>query len=118
MKLATVYYRGRDLVATEIAPGELVAIASLPGRQPGARVDMLDIIAGGEPLKEALRTSLDKIRGDQSVARIPAAEVRWYPPVRNPSKICAVAMNNSSSNERKIRAPDHPACFLKPASCL
>ena len=24
MKLATVYYRGRDLVAMEIAPGELV----------------------------------------------------------------------------------------------
>ena len=118
MKLATVYYRGRDLVATEIAPGELVAIASLPGRQPGAPIDMLDIIGGGEPLKEALRTSLEKIRGDASVARIPAAEVRWYPPVRRPGKICAVAMNNSSSNERKISAPDHPAFFLKPASCL
>jgi 2-keto-4-pentenoate hydratase/2-oxohepta-3-ene-1,7-dioic acid hydratase in catechol pathway len=79
---------------------------------------MLDIIGGGEPLKQALLASLDKIRADQSVARIPAAEVRWYPPVRRPSKICAVAMNNSSSNERKISAPDHPAFFLKPASCL
>ena len=27
-------------------------------------------------------------------------------------------MNNSASNERKISAPDHPAFFLKPASCL
>ena len=44
--------------------------------------------------------------------------MRWYPPVRRPGKICAVAMNNSSSNERKISAPDHPAFFLKPASCL
>jgi 2-keto-4-pentenoate hydratase/2-oxohepta-3-ene-1,7-dioic acid hydratase in catechol pathway len=42
----------------------------------------------------------------------------WHPPVRRPGKICAVAMNNSSSNERKISAPDHPAFFLKPASCL
>jgi 2-keto-4-pentenoate hydratase/2-oxohepta-3-ene-1,7-dioic acid hydratase in catechol pathway len=42
----------------------------------------------------------------------------WYPPVRTPGKICAVAMNNSASNARKISAPDHPAFFLKPASCL
>jgi 2-keto-4-pentenoate hydratase/2-oxohepta-3-ene-1,7-dioic acid hydratase in catechol pathway len=116
MRLASVFYRGRDLVATEIAPGELVGIASLPGRQPAA--DMLDVIRGGERLKEALVASLDKIRNDDAVARIPAAEVRWYPPVRHPGKICAVAMNNSSSNERKISAPDHPAFFLKPASCL
>jgi 2-keto-4-pentenoate hydratase/2-oxohepta-3-ene-1,7-dioic acid hydratase in catechol pathway len=27
-------------------------------------------------------------------------------------------MNNSASNERKISAPEHPAFFLKPASCL
>jgi 2-keto-4-pentenoate hydratase/2-oxohepta-3-ene-1,7-dioic acid hydratase in catechol pathway len=79
---------------------------------------MLDIIRGGGPLQQALLASLDKIRSDTSVARISAAEVRWYPPVRRPGKICAVAMNNSSSNERKISAPDHPAFFLKPASCL
>jgi 2,4-diketo-3-deoxy-L-fuconate hydrolase len=120
MKLASIHYRGRDLVATELAPGELVAIASLPGRKapPNAPVDMLEIILGGDALKQALAASLEKIRNDESVARIPAAEVRWYPPVRRPSKICAVAMNNSASNERKISAPDHPAFFLKPATCL
>ena len=116
MKLASVFYRGRDLVVTEIEPGQLVGIASLPGRQ--SAVDMQDVIRGGEPLKQAIIASLEKIRSDESVARIPAAEVRWYPPVRNPGKICAVAMNNSASNERKISAPDHPAFFLKPASCL
>jgi 2-keto-4-pentenoate hydratase/2-oxohepta-3-ene-1,7-dioic acid hydratase in catechol pathway len=118
MKLASIHYRGRDLVATELAPGELVGIASLPGRQSGSSVDMLDIIRGGEPLKQTLLASLDKIGSDATVARMPAADVRWYPPVRRPGKICAVAMNNSSSNERKISAPDHPAFFLKPASCL
>jgi 2,4-diketo-3-deoxy-L-fuconate hydrolase len=120
MKLASIHYRGRDLVATEVAPGELVALASWPGRKapPNTPVDMLEIVLGGDALKQALATSLEKIRNDQTVARIPAAEVRWYPPVRRPSKICAVAMNNSSSNERKISAPDHPAFFLKPATCL
>jgi 2,4-didehydro-3-deoxy-L-rhamnonate hydrolase len=118
MKLASIHYRGRDLVVTELAAGELAAIASLPGRKSAQPVDMIDIIRGGEPLKQALLESLDKIRGDESVARIPAADVRWHPPVPRPGKICAVAMNNSSSNERKISAPDHPAFFLKPASCL
>jgi 2,4-diketo-3-deoxy-L-fuconate hydrolase len=120
MKLANIFYRGRNMIATELAPGELVGIASLPGRPaaPNATVEMLDVIRGGEPLRQALVASLDKIRSDDAVARIPLADVRWYPPVRNPGKICAVAMNNSSSNERKISAPDHPAFFLKPASCL
>ena len=79
---------------------------------------MLDVIRGGEPLRQHLVESLEKIRTDEAVARIPASEVAWYPPVRRPGKICAVAMNNSASNERKISAPEHPAFFLKPASCL
>jgi 2,4-diketo-3-deoxy-L-fuconate hydrolase len=118
MKLASIHYRGRDLVVMELAPGELVDIASMAGREPEAPLDMQDVIRGGEPLKRTLRASLDRIDSDESVARIRAADVRWYPPVRRPGKICAVAMNNSSSNERTIRAPNHPAFFLKPASCL
>ncbi len=119
MKLASIRFRGRDMVAAEIAPGELVGIASLPGRPtPPAGVDMLDVIGGGEPLRQAIAASLDAIRGNDDVARIPAAEVTWHPPVRRPGKICAVAMNNSASNERKVSAPDHPAFFLKPPSCL
>jgi len=117
MKLASIHYRGRDLVVAEL-DGQLVGIAQLPGRQPGPPVNMLDIIQRGEPLRQSLQASLEKIRGDESVARIPPADVRWYPPVRRPSKICAVAMNNSASNDRKISAPDHPAFFLKPATCL
>jgi 2-keto-4-pentenoate hydratase/2-oxohepta-3-ene-1,7-dioic acid hydratase in catechol pathway len=120
MKFATVFYRGRNLVVTELGPGELVGIASLPTQpgQPGVPADMFDIIRGGEPLRQVLIAELEKIRGNDSVARIPAADVRWYPPVRYPGKICAVAMNNSASNERKISAPDHPAFFLKPPACL
>jgi 2-keto-4-pentenoate hydratase/2-oxohepta-3-ene-1,7-dioic acid hydratase in catechol pathway len=120
MKLASIFYRGRNLVAAELAPGELVGIASLPSRVSPSNVpvDMLDIIRGGEPLRQVLVAELARIRSDESIARIPTADVRWYAPVRNPGKICAVAMNNSASNERKISAPDHPAFFLKPPSCL
>jgi 2-keto-4-pentenoate hydratase/2-oxohepta-3-ene-1,7-dioic acid hydratase in catechol pathway len=120
MKLASIRYRGRDLVAAELAPGELVAIASLPrrARAPVTAFDMIDVIRGGEPLRQHLVESLEKLRTDDSVARIPTTDVAWHPPVRRPGKICAVAMNNSASNERKVSAPDHPAFFLKPASCL
>ena len=126
MRLASVRHRNRDLVAAELAAGELVAIdtlLALPAAS-GARASgspgmkMRDLIRGGEPLLDALRAALAAARADGSVERISAAEVTWHPPVRRPGKICAVAMNNSSSNERKISAPDHPAFFLKPASCL
>ncbi len=120
MKLASVSHLGRDLVVAELAPGQLIDLTSLAIQSAERRspADMLDIIQGGEPLRQTLLASLDEIRNDDSIARIPAADVRWHPPVRRPGKICAVAMNNSSSNERKISAPDHPAFFLKPASCL
>lgn len=50
---------------------------------------------------------------------VAVADVRdWFPPIPDPGKVLGVAMNNSASNERKISAPDHPAFFLKPASCL
>lgn len=120
MKLASIRYRNRDMVAVEIAPGELAAIASLPSGSgtPLTSFDMIDVIRGGEPLRRHIAESFDEIRANENIARIPAAEVAWYPPVPRPGKICAVAMNNSASNERKISAPDHPAFFLKPPSCL
>ena len=80
---------------------------------------MLDVIALPPPRLAALAAALDKVRADPALARtLDAADVAWRPPVPRPGKICAVAMNNSASNERKISAPDHPAFFLKPASCL
>jgi len=126
MKLASVRYRDRDLVAAEIGPGELVAIESLlalplplAARPSGApQQKMRDLIRGGPGLLAALDQGLEIARTARSVERIPASAVRWHPPVRRPGKICAVAMNNSASNERKVSAPDHPAFFLKPASCL
>ncbi len=125
MKLASIRYAGRDLVAAEIGPGELVSIEALlalpstSARPSGApQQKMRDLIRGGPALLAVLGEGLEVARAAKSVERIPAAAVRWHPPVRRPGKICAVAMNNSASNERKVSAPDHPAFFLKPSSCL
>jgi len=121
MKLASVRYRNADLVAAELVPGELVEVDRLLARGPGAAplTTMLDVICGGEPLLHDLQAALrdGRANGD-TLPRIATDDVTWQPPVRRPGKICAVAMNNSASNERKISAPDHPAFFLKPASCL
>jgi 2-keto-4-pentenoate hydratase/2-oxohepta-3-ene-1,7-dioic acid hydratase in catechol pathway len=82
-------------------------------------VTLLDVIHGGEPLLRLLDAGLAIVSTDKSLAEpLGFKPDAWYPPVRTPGKICAVAMNNSASNARKISAPDHPAFFLKPASCL
>lgn len=118
MKLATVRSQGRDLVVAEISDGALVDVAALlAAAGEAAPHDMLDVIRGGSRLRTALEGALRAARADLSVERIASADVAWRPPVR-PGKICAVAMNNSASNARKISAPDHPAFFLKPSSCL
>jgi 2-keto-4-pentenoate hydratase/2-oxohepta-3-ene-1,7-dioic acid hydratase in catechol pathway len=118
MRLASIRYREQDLVVVAADDGRLYDINTLLTRRAAERdgfETMLEVIAAGEVLWPALRAALARADG---TAAIDPAKVSWYPPVRLPGKICAVAMNNSASNARKIAAPDHPAFFLKPASCL
>ncbi len=68
---------------------------------------------------DAGRVLVEEILDDPpEAATISTENITWHPPILRPGKICGVAMNNSASNERKISAPEHPAFFLKPASCL
>lgn len=53
-----------------------------------------------------------------AVERFSSQEVTWHPPVRRPSKICCLALNNSANSDRILRGPSHPAMFTKPASAL
>jgi 2-keto-4-pentenoate hydratase/2-oxohepta-3-ene-1,7-dioic acid hydratase in catechol pathway len=78
---------------------------------------MRELIAGGAGLLGNIEAAAARAAasGLDALAVIPDA---WHPPVRHPGKILAVAMNNSASNARKISAPEHPAFFLKPPSCL
>jgi 2-keto-4-pentenoate hydratase/2-oxohepta-3-ene-1,7-dioic acid hydratase in catechol pathway len=45
-------------------------------------------------------------------------DVTWYAPVRRPSKICCLALNNSANSDRILQGPKHPAMFIKAASSL
>lgn len=117
MRLASVRYREHDLVVAAVGDGQLIDVNVLVRAADAPIGDMLDVIRGGTPFLAALQSALARgVESERNV--ISAADVQWYPPVRRPGKICAVAMNNSASNARKISAPDHPAFFLKPPSCL
>jgi len=125
MKLASVVHRGTPLVAAKVDETRLVAVDALAALAqamdvlPGPVDDMLRVIALPPERLASLASALERVRHGESAAEtIRADAVEWRPPVQRPGKICAVAMNNSASNERKISAPDHPAFFLKPASCL
>ena len=77
----------------------------------------INFIDGFNSMRDLIRSGEDAGRFiSRSVVSVD--DVDWLPPVPHPGKICCVAMNNSASNERKISAPDHPAYFLKPPSCL
>jgi 2-keto-4-pentenoate hydratase/2-oxohepta-3-ene-1,7-dioic acid hydratase in catechol pathway len=82
-------------------------------------------IAGGLTMLELIRMGsnaaeyFDEATANPDPARTSRSDdIEWLPPILKPGKILGVAMNNSASNERKISAPDHPAFFLKPPSCL
>ena len=124
MKLASVRTGSQDVVAVAADDDRLIELNSLialSGPKPHVPqvTTMLDVIDRGGELLAAVAAALRVAEKDSAILkRLSFTADAWYPPVRAPGKICAVAMNNSASNARKISAPDHPAFFLKPASCL
>jgi 2,4-diketo-3-deoxy-L-fuconate hydrolase len=125
MKLASIQHQNREKLVVDAGENTLVDVDILlqhyaPSGSPSlATTDMIDLIDRAQVLLPALATALGAFRARGEPAhRIAASDVTWRPPVRRPGKICGVAMNNSASNARKISAPNHPAFFLKPASCL
>lgn len=120
MRLCSVRFLEKDMVAIDAGAGGLLGVASLfKDDLRAANLTMIDIIGAGATFTETLSRRFSDWRraGDRSEA-IKAEAVIWHPPVRRPGKICGVAMNNWASNARKVKAPEHPAFFLKPSSCL
>lgn len=104
MKLASFHFDGANCIGVMKNDDEIALIDGAGG--------MTDLIRLGNNAKEHIKHALSE------GTAISSGDVKWYPPIRRPGKICGIAMNNSASNERKINAPDHPAFFLKPSSCL
>lgn len=113
MQLASINYKSNDWIGVRHSDAEVVLFDELDNLP--SPLEMTDIVAAGP----GCLGEISKLRDDPHChvsAKID--QVTFKPPVATPGKIIGVAMNNSASNKRKISAPDHPAFFLKPSSCL
>jgi len=72
-------------------------------------------ISGLSSILELIETGREIRPTDETYS---TSDITWYPPVRRPSKICCLALNNSANSDRILQGPKHPAMFIKPASAL
>jgi 2-keto-4-pentenoate hydratase/2-oxohepta-3-ene-1,7-dioic acid hydratase in catechol pathway len=123
MRLASFHSAGLDRVGLEISPGTLIDVvtaidaADLDVKPP---LDMLDLIRRGAPMLAAIeRARAYAVAMPDRVPRHSCDAIRWHAPVRSPSKVVCLALNNRALDAIKIRAPtDHPAFFLKPSTAV
>ena len=123
MKLASFHAAGRDRIGVLTSEGRLADIADVlkaPSATQPVPEDMLSLIRAGAPLLDAVREACARASARPGrVRRYDPDEVSWHPPVRTPSKVVCLALNNRALDKIKIRAPtDHPAFFLKPHTAL
>jgi 2-keto-4-pentenoate hydratase/2-oxohepta-3-ene-1,7-dioic acid hydratase in catechol pathway len=111
MKLASFRAGGADRIGVGLDGGiaDVAELIDFPG-------NMIGFIASGR-LAELARSLATADRSGLTLYS--SDEVEWLPPVRTPSKIVCIALNNRSLDAIKIKAPtDHPAFFLKPYTAL
>lgn len=77
--------------------------------------DTLIEISGPSSILELIETGREIL---PTAAKFSPSDVTWHPPVRRPSKICCLALNNSANSDRILQGPNHPAMFIKPSSAL
>jgi 2-keto-4-pentenoate hydratase/2-oxohepta-3-ene-1,7-dioic acid hydratase in catechol pathway len=117
MRLATVKHGGEALVVAAVDDALLLPLSGRAGMASGP-ADLQSVIESWDRgVDRALSAYIQEHRSNTDLL-LSTDEIEWLPPLPRPGKICGVAMNNSASNERKISAPEHPAFFLKPTSCL
>lgn len=140
MRLASFHAEGRDRIGVELSEGRLIDIAdalretgsefnSDPVSKSGAPVDMIALIRAGERVLAPLRQLGSEFNSDPLNVResdppkglrvYSSGEITWHAPVRAPSKVVCLALNNRALDAIKIKAPtDHPAFFLKPSTAV
>ena len=115
MKLVSFISRNQPRIGVINEESQIVDLTFALSPEKGLPLNMIDFIKLGS---EGLALAAKALAACDTSSVILSDEVIWQPPIPHPGKICGVALNNSASNSRKISAPEHPAFFLKPASCL
>lgn len=126
MRLASFEHEGIDRAGVALDDDTLLDLSSafdLAGAGGHAPRSVLELIEAGPDALALLHRGLDAARADRRVAErhavlYPLAGIAWRAPVRRPSKICCLALNNSANADRILSGPKHPAMFIKPASAL
>lgn len=123
MKLASFNAAGRDRLGVAL-DGEVMIDAAEAAAAAGVNLsdalalgDMLALIDGGDSALALLRRVVERAK-TQNIPRYRIEDVRWHAPVRRPSKIVCLALNNSANTDRIISGPKHPASFIKGANAL
>ncbi len=94
----------------------LQAAAPVPGEAP-LPAAMLEIVEAGETARTTI-ARLTRFEASAQSGGLAPDEVVFHPPVRRPSKIVCMAVNNSGLRALAVRYPKHPTFFLKAPSAL
>ncbi|MGE4341181.1 MAG: fumarylacetoacetate hydrolase family protein, partial [Pigmentiphaga sp.] len=117
MKLASYRADGRDGIAIvnddETLLFDIAALWPELGLAARAPHNMIELIEAGPEAMAALHA-----HRPAAGQGIPLGLATLLPPVRRPSKIICLALNNSANADRILSGPSHPATFIKPASAL
>lgn len=122
MKLASFHAGGRNRVGA-LLDGAIVdivdAISALDAKADVAVYSAMEsLIEAGQGCHAELRRALDNARKQSALTRYRLEDVHWYAPVRRPTKIVCLALNNSANTDRILSGPKHPASFIKGANAL
>jgi len=125
MKLASFFVDGHDYVGAAIGTNQIVDLreagsaAGLSTKDIAVLTDMGALIEAGAHGLQLAGSALRHAQAQpDKVRRFDIAQVRWHAPVRRPSKIVCLALNNSANADRIIKGPKHPATFIKGANAL
>ncbi len=125
MRFASFHAAGRDRLGVALSEDELIDVAEA-GAASGCEYwevralgEMIALIETGEAGRALAARALQyAIAHPDLVPRYNVSGIRWLPPVRRPSRIVCLALNNSANTDRIISGPRHPASFIKAANAL
>jgi 2-keto-4-pentenoate hydratase/2-oxohepta-3-ene-1,7-dioic acid hydratase in catechol pathway len=125
MKFASFNAAGMDRVGVALGEEHLIDLveaataAGIDAAGTAPLGDMVRLIEAAEAGSDAVRRAVaHAIAHPREVRRHRIDQVRWHAPVRRPSKIVCLALNNSANTDRIISGPKHPAAFIKGANAL
>jgi 2-keto-4-pentenoate hydratase/2-oxohepta-3-ene-1,7-dioic acid hydratase in catechol pathway len=123
MKLASYRHNGEHrigaVVGDDLIDLRAAALARWGSVPDGWPRDMIELIEAGEgALQRASEIAAWAVGSGERALLTPIGRVVWDPPVRRPSKICCLALNNSANKDRIISGPRHPAIFVKASNAL